>query len=143
MILGIGADVINIDRIHAALRRHGNRFLGRIYTDGEQGAAARMQDRAGVLAKRWAAKEACAKALGTGMKQGVSWKDIEITNRPGGMPGLILKQGARRRLARMLPPGRRAVLHLTMTDDRPCAAAFVVIEAVPVHPAGPPAETAS
>ena len=143
MILGIGTDIVNISRIHSALGRHGSRFLNRIYTAGERAAAARMSDAAGILAKRWAAKEACSKALGTGMKQGVAWRDIEVTNEPGGMPRLKLKGKARLRLAQMLPPGRSAVLHLSMTDDRPCAAATVVIESVPDVSACRPADSVS
>ena len=130
MIVGIGADIVNIDRIQAALRRHGTRFLQRIYTADEQRLAARVADTAGILAKRWAAKEACSKALGTGMKQGVAWRDIGVVTRPGGMPRLCLTGKALERLALLVPPDRKAVLHVTMTDDSPSAAAFVVIEAV-------------
>ena len=131
MIVGIGIDLVNIDRIADVLQRHGERFLNRVYTEGEQNVALRMKDHFGSLAKRWAAKEACSKALGTGMKQGVAWRDIEITNQIGGMPTLFLKGKALQRLLAIVPPGHVPILHLTMTDDQPSAAAHVIIEATP------------
>lgn len=131
MIIGIGTDIVNIDRIEKVLKRHGTRFLDRIFSADEQRIAARMADRTGVLAKRWAAKEACSKALGTGMRQGVAWRDITVETGQGGMPLLHLRGRAHNRLLRLLPPGKAARLHLTMSDDRPCATAFVIIEAVP------------
>lgn len=130
MILGIGTDIVNINRIQSVLVRHGKRFLDRVYTDFEQAEAARMSDNVGILAKRWAAKEACSKALGTGMRQGIAWKDIEVRSRSSGMPFLTLYGGAKRRLTGMLPPEQLPFIHLSMSDDRPCALAFVVIEAV-------------
>lgn len=134
MILGMGIDIVNIERIEQALDRYGERFLQRIYTQTEKDDTLKVSDRVGVLAKRWAAKEACSKALGSGMRQGVAWRDIEITNRQNGMPVMALTGGALRRLTELMPAGREAMLHVTMTDDRPCAAAFVVIEAVRHHP---------
>lgn len=129
MILGIGTDIVNIERIEKVLERHGERFLKRIYTATERADALRVSDSIGFLAKRWAAKEACSKALGTGMRQGVAWRNIKIVTRRSGMPILTLTGGARRRLERLLPAGYVASLHVTMTDDRPCASASVVIEA--------------
>lgn len=130
MILGIGVDTVNIDRISQLLMRHGDRFLNRVYTEGERAFAARMKDCSGVLAKRWAAKEACSKALGTGMKQGVAWRDIEVVGERGKMPILKLKGGASQRLAELTPSGSTPKLHLTLSDDRPSAVAVVVIELV-------------
>lgn len=128
MILGIGTDIVNIERIENVFKRHGERFLKRIYTATERAEALRRADSIGFLAKRWAAKEACSKALGTGMKQGVAWRDIEILTRRSGMPLLTLSGGAGRQLERLLPAEYVAFLHVTMTDDRPCASAYVVIE---------------
>ena len=130
MILGIGVDTVNIDRISRLLIRHGDRFLNRVYTEGERAFAARMNDYSGVLAKRWAAKEACSKALGTGMKQGVAWRDIEVVGERGKMPILKLKGGASQRLAKLTPSGSTTKLHLTLSDDHPSAVAVVVIELV-------------
>ena len=131
MILGIGNDVVNIGRIEAALARHGDRFRNRVYTDAELALARRMADGAGILAKRWAAKEACTKALGTGMTQGVALCDIEVLTSLGKRPELQLKGGALTRLNRMMPPGHRPRIHLSMSDDRPSATALVIIEAIP------------
>ncbi len=130
MIVGIGIDIVNIDRIRSALERHGRRFLHKIYTEEERNLAERAADSIGVLAKRWAAKEACSKALGTGMRQGVAWRNICVQNNAGGMPTLSLTGKALQRLEMIVPSDRRVVLHLTMTDDWPAAGAFVVIEAV-------------
>ncbi|HEV2363963.1 MAG TPA: holo-ACP synthase [Caulobacteraceae bacterium] len=129
MILGIGADVSDIRRIEKTLERFGERFASRIFTDIERAKASRRPDPAATLAKRFAAKEACAKALGTGMRRGVFWKDMGVANARSGQPTLALTGGAARRLAEMTPAGFEAVIHLTLTDDHPYAQAFVIIEA--------------
>ncbi len=129
MILGIGSDLIDIRRIERSLERHGARFVSRIFTDAEQARAEGRRDRAASYAKRFAAKEACAKALGTGISEGVFWRDMEVVNLSGGMPVMQLTGGAAARLARMLPAGHRAAVHLTTTDDYPLAQAFVIVEA--------------
>ncbi|WP_149140142.1 holo-ACP synthase [Gemmobacter caeruleus] len=132
MILGIGTDLANIDRIAAVLERHGDRFRNRVFTPVEQAKAeSRSRAVAATYAKRWAAKEACSKALGTGLRMGISWRDMAVTNLPSGQPTLHLSGWAAERLAAMTPPGHEAVLHLTLTDDHPWAQAFVVIEARP------------
>ncbi|MFB9221676.1 holo-ACP synthase [Paracoccus cavernae] len=137
MILGIGTDLCNIERIAGVLERHGDRFRNRVFTPTELAKAARRKDEAGTLAKRWAAKEACSKALGTGLAMGISWKDMAVTNLRSGQPTMGLTGWAAERLAEMTPEGHRAVVHVTLTDDHPWAQAFVVIEALPE--AGPPA----
>lgn len=132
MIIGLGSDLCSIARIEAALARHGGRFEQRCFTVIEQAkAASRPHTRAGTLAKRFAAKEAFSKAVGTGFKRGVFMKDIGVVNGPSGAPSLHLTGGAADRLAELVPQGHRAVIHLTMTDDYPWAQAFVVIEARP------------
>lgn len=131
MILGIGTDLANIDRIAGVLARHGDRFRNRVFTDLELAKAARRRDEAGTLAKRWAAKEACSKALGTGLAMGIAWKDMSVSNLRSGQPIMQLTGWAERRLAEMTPAGHRAVVHVTLTDDHPWAQAFVVIEALP------------
>jgi holo-[acyl-carrier protein] synthase len=133
MILGIGSDLIDIRRIEKSLERHGERFIARIYTQVERARSERRKQRAASYAKRFAAKEACAKALGTGMAQGVFWRDMGVVNLPDGKPTMHLTNGAAARLERMLPPGTRPVIHLTITDDFPLAQAFVIIEALPVE----------
>ena len=132
MILGIGTDLANIDRIAATLDRFGDRFRKRVFTDIELAKAARRKDEVGTLAKRWAAKEACSKALGTGLAMGISWKDMGVANRRGGQPVMVLTGWAAERLAAMTPPGHEAVVHVSLTDDHPWAQAFVVIEARPL-----------
>lgn len=132
MILGIGTDLANIDRIAATLARFGDRFRQRVFTEAELAKAARRKDEAGTLAKRWAAKEACSKALGTGLAMGISWKDMGVINRRGGQPGMVLTGWAAERLAAMTPPGHQALVHVSLTDDHPWAQAFVVIEARPL-----------
>ena len=131
MIVGIGVDNVSIGRIEAVVERHGSRFLDRIFSPGEQRLARRMADGAGILAKRWAAKEACSKALGTGMRKGVAWRDIEVKTGLDGMPALSLENGAKRRLDTLVPPEHLARIHVSMTDDRPVASAIVLVEAVP------------
>ena len=129
MILGVGTDLANIERIEATLHRFGDRFLNRVFTDTEQSKANGRKDVAGTYAKRWAAKEACSKALGTGLRMGISWKDMSVTNLPTGQPVMRVTGWAAERLAQMTPPGHDAVIHVTLTDDHPWAQAFVVIEA--------------
>ncbi|MEO0063331.1 MAG: hypothetical protein RLZZ08_1891 [Pseudomonadota bacterium] len=132
MIIGLGSDLCNIERIASALARHGDRFQQRCFTTVEQAkAASRPHTRAGTLAKRFAAKEAFSKAVGTGFKRGVFMKDIGVVNGPSGAPTLHLTGGAAARLAELTPPGHEARIHLTLTDDHPWAQAFVVIEALP------------
>ena len=130
MIIAIGSDLCNIERIEASLARHGGRFEARVFTDAERATAAeRPFTRAGTLAKRFAAKEAYAKAVGTGFAAGVFMKDIGVVNGEHGAPTLALSGGAAARLVQITPEGHKAVVHLTLTDDHPWAQAFVVIEA--------------
>jgi len=135
MIIGLGSDLIDIRRIERTLERHGGRFTARIFTEIERTKSDRRLERAASYAKRFAAKEACAKALGTGMARGVFWRDMGVVNLPGGKPTMQLTNGAAARLAELTPAGHRAVVHLTITDDYPLAQAFVVIEALPVEQA--------
>lgn len=132
MILGIGTDLANIDRIAGTLERFGDRFRNRVFSEDELARAARRRDEAGTLAKRWAAKEACSKALGTGLAMGISWRDMTVSNLETGQPVMHLTGWAAERLARMTPPGHQAIVHVTLTDDHPWAQAFVVIEAHPL-----------
>jgi holo-[acyl-carrier protein] synthase len=132
MILGIGSDLCDIRRIERSLDRFGERFTYRIFTEGERVKSDRRSARAPSYARRFAAKEACAKALGTGMRGGVFWRDMEVVNLPSGRPTLRLGGGALERLRAMLPDGHEAVLHVSLTDDPPVAQAFVVIEARPI-----------
>ena len=133
MILAIGSDLCNIDRIAHSLERFGDRFEQRVVTELERAKAARRPfTKAGTLAKRFAAKEAFSKAVGTGFKAGVFMKDIGVVNAPSGAPTLALTGGAAERLRAITPPGHEAVVHLTLTDDHPWAQAFVVIEARPL-----------
>jgi len=132
MILGIGTDLANIERIERTLERFGDRFRNRVFTEVEQRKAERRRDTAGTYAKRWAAKEACSKALGTGLRMGIVWKDMSVTNLRTGQPVMHVTGWAAERLKSMTPEGYKAVIHVTLTDDHPWAQAFVVIEAVPV-----------
>jgi holo-[acyl-carrier protein] synthase len=133
VIIGLGSDLCSIERIEAALTRHGGRFEQRCFTEVERAKAARRPfTRAGTYAKRFAAKEAFSKAVGTGFYRGVYMKDIGVVNAPSGAPTLALTGGAAKRLAEMVPDGHEAVIHLTLTDDHPWAQAFVVIEARPL-----------
>ncbi len=133
MILAIGSDLCNIERIAASLARFGERFENRVFTEVERAKAARRPfTKAGTLAKRFAAKEAFSKAVGTGFKAGVFMKDIGVVNAKSGAPTLALTGGAAARLAAITPAGHQAVVHLTLTDDHPWAQAFVVIEARPL-----------
>jgi holo-[acyl-carrier protein] synthase len=135
MIIGIGSDLIDIRRIEKSLERHGQRFIQRIYTEVEQARSEGRRARAASYAKRFAAKEACAKALGTGLAQGVFWRDMGVVNLPSGAPTMALTGGALARLDNILPSGHRAANHHTITDDFPLAQAFVIIEALPVEEA--------
>ena len=132
MILGIGTDLANIERIRGTLDRFGDRFRNRVFTEVEQAKAERRKDVSGTYAKRWAAKEACSKALGTGLSMGISWRDMSVTNLKTGQPTMTVTGWAAERLAAMTPDGHKAVIHVTLTDDHPWAQAFVVIEARPI-----------
>lgn len=131
MILGIGTDLANIDRIQGTLDRFGDRFRNRVFTETELAKARRRKDEAGTLAKRWAAKEACSKALGTGLAMGISWRDMAVSNLRSGQPVMHLTGWAAEKLKQMTPAGHQAIVHVTLTDDHPWAQAFVVIEALP------------
>ena len=131
MILGLGNDLIDIRRIEKTIEKHGERFLARVYTDIERAKSDRRRLRAASYAKRFAAKEACAKALGTGLSRGVFWRDMGVVNLPGGKPTMALTGGALKRLEKITPPGTRAQIDLTITDDFPLAQAIVIISAVP------------
>jgi holo-[acyl-carrier protein] synthase len=133
MILGIGSDLCNIERIQKSLDRFGERFVRRVFTEAERAKAERRPfTRAGTYAKRFAAKEAFAKAVGTGFKRGIFMRDIGVVNLPSGAPTLELTGGAKARLDAMTPEGHFAHVHLSMTDDHPFAQAFVVIAAIPL-----------
>ncbi len=131
MIIGLGNDMVDIRRIEQTLERYGSRFVARIFTDIEQKKSDRRAQRAASYAKRFAAKEACSKALGTGFRRGVFWKDMGVVNEPSGRPTLQLTGGAREQLDRITPAGHIARIQLTITDDFPYAQAVVIIEAVP------------
>lgn len=135
MILGVGTDLANIERISATLERFGDRFRNRVFTETEQAKAERRKDAVGTYAKRWAAKEACSKALGTGLRMGIAWKDMSIDNLETGQPVMTVGGWAAKRLAEMTPSGHIATIFVSLTDDHPWAQAFVVIEAHPI-PAG-------
>ena len=131
MILGLGSDITDARRIAKVIERHGDRFLTRIFTDAERKRAERRAKSVETYAKRFAAKEACAKALGTGMRAGVWWRDMGVVNLPSGRPTMKLTGGAAARLARLTPAGHEARIDLTITDEYPLAQAFVIISAVP------------
>ena len=132
MILGVGTDLTNIERIAGVLERHGERFRNRVFTETEQRKAERRKDVAGTFAKRWAAKEACSKALGTGLRMGISWKDMAVRNLKTGQPIITVTGWAAERLKELTPKGHRAMIHVSLTDDHPWAQAFVVIETQPI-----------
>ena len=132
MILGIGTDLANIDRIQGVLARHGDRFRNRVFTETEQAKASRRKDEAGTYAKRWAAKEACSKALGTGLRMGIAWRDMSVTNLSSGQPVMEVTGWAKNRLDEMTPNDHEAIVHVSLTDDHPWAQAYVVIEARPL-----------
>jgi holo-[acyl-carrier protein] synthase len=131
MILGIGSDLIDIRRIEKTIARFGDRFLERVFTPEERARSDRRANRIASYAKRYAAKEACSKALGTGFRRGVYWRDLGVVNLPGGRPTLVLTGGALERLKAMTPPGLAARIDVTLTDEPPIAQALVIITAVP------------
>jgi len=131
MILGLGTDLIDIRRIEKTIDRFGERFLSRVFTTSEQARAKRKADPAAAYAKRYAAKEACAKALGTGFRQGVYWRDIAVGNQPSGQPTLQLSGGAAARLAAMIPSGMQARIDVSLSDEPPLGQAVVIISAEP------------
>ena len=131
MIIGIGSDLVDIRRIEKTLERHPERFVARVFTEIEKRKSERRKERAASYAKRFAAKEACSKALGTGFSQGVYWRDMGVVNLPSGAPTMELTGGAASRLAKIVPAGHTARIHLTITDEFPLAQAFVIIEALP------------
>ena len=137
MILGIGTDLANIERIQGVLDRFGDRFRKRVFTEVEQAKSERRLDVAGTYAKRWAAKEACSKALGSGLRMGIAWKDMSVSNLRSGQPVMHVTGWAKERLDKMTPAGHEAVIHVTLTDDHPWAHAMVLIEALPVSRPGP------
>ena len=133
MIIGLGQDICDIRRIEKSLQRFGDRFTHRVFTEVERRTAERRRQRAATYAKRFAAKEACAKALGTGVpRRGVHWQHMGVVNLPSGKPTFALTGGAAERLAKLTPPGMTAVIHLSITDEYPYAQAQVIIEALPV-----------
>jgi holo-[acyl-carrier protein] synthase len=132
MIVGLGSDLIDIRRVEKSLARFGTRFIKRVFTEVEQAKSDKRANRAASYAKRFAAKEACSKALGTGISRGVYWTDMGVVNLPGGKPTMHLTNGAANRLAEMIPAGHEPRIHVTITDDFPLAQAFVIIEAVPI-----------
>ncbi|WP_371346135.1 holo-ACP synthase [Ancylobacter sp. IITR112] len=136
MILGIGSDITDVRRVAEVLERHGERFLNRVFTPVERAKSDRRARRAESYAKRFAAKEACAKALGTGLAQGVFWRDMGVVNLPSGRPTMNLTGGAKARLDALTPAGHEARIDLTITDDGPLAQAFVIISAVPLSTGG-------
>jgi len=133
MIIGLGSDLIDIDRISRTLERFGDRFTHRIYTEGERRKSERRAARVESYARRYAAKEACSKALGTGFRRGVFWRDMEVVNLPSGKPTMNLTGGAAERLAEIIPPGMKAVIDVSLTDEPPMAQAIVIITAVPAE----------
>ena len=133
MIIGIGSDMVDIKRIEQSIERFGDRFLNRIFTETERAKSDRRAARAASYAKRFAAKEACSKALGTGLRQGVFWRDMGVVNLPTGQPAMQLTGGAAARLKQLLPANHEAQILITITDDYPLAQAFVIISAVPTR----------
>ncbi len=131
MIIGLGSDIIDIRRIERSIERYGERFLNRIFTAAEREKSDARRTRASSYAKRFAAKEACSKALGTGMAEGVFWRDMGVVNLASGQPSMVLTGGAAERLAALLPAGYEARIHLTITDEYPQAQAVVIISALP------------
>jgi holo-[acyl-carrier protein] synthase len=131
MIIGLGSDITDVRRVAKVIERHGDRFLTRVFTDVERAKADRRKNRAETYAKRFAAKEACAKALGTGIRQGVWWRDMGVINLPSGKPTMLLTGGAKKRLDALTPAGHDAQIDITISDEGPMAVAFVMISAVP------------
>ena len=134
MILGLGSDISDVRRVAKVIERHGDRFLTRVFTDTERARADRRKNRVETYAKRFAAKEACAKALGTGIRSGVWWRDMGVVNMPSGRPTMKLTGGALKRLQAITPSGYEAQIDLTISDEGPMAVAFVIISAVPTLP---------
>lgn len=134
MIIGLGSDLIDIRRVERSIERFGDRFLLRIFTETERAKSDKRAQRAASYAKRFAAKEACSKALGTGLRKGVFWRDMGVVNLAGGKPTMMLTGGASQRLRDITPPGHEAVIDLTITDDFPLAQAIVIISAVAQAP---------
>ncbi len=132
MIIGLGSDLIDIRRVEKSLARFGDRFTHRVFTEIERAKSDKRANRAASYAKRFAAKEACSKALGTGISRGVYWTDMGVVNLPGGKPTMLLTNGAALRLAELMHPGYSPKIHVTITDDFPLAQAFVIIEAVAI-----------
>jgi holo-[acyl-carrier protein] synthase len=130
VIVGIGSDLADIRRIGRTIERFGDRFIQRVFTEVEQAKSERRRERIASYAKRWAAKEACSKALGTGLRMGVAWREMGVVNLSSGQPTMSISGGAAERLAHLTPPGMSLRIHVTITDDHPWAQAFVVIEAV-------------
>lgn len=137
MILGLGSDIVDIRRIERTLERYGDRFVSRVFTEVERQKSDGRRNRAASYAKRFAAKEACAKALGTGFRNGVYWRDLGVVNLPSGKPTMALTGGAAERLAALVPEGMAAQIDLTITDDHPLAQAIVIISAVADLPPNP------
>ena len=131
MILGLGSDITDVRRVAKVIERHGDRFLTRVFTEAERAKADRRKSRVETYAKRFAAKEACSKALGTGIRGGVWWRDMGVVNLPGGKPSMKLTGGALKRLQAITPEGYEAQIDLTITDEGPMAVAFVIISAEP------------
>jgi holo-[acyl-carrier protein] synthase len=131
MIIGLGSDIVDVRRIARVIDKYGDRFLDRIYTPAERAKAERRATRVETYAKRFAAKEACAKALGTGFRRGVFWRDLGVVNLPGGKPSMRLTGGALKRLQAITPPGCEAAIDVTLTDEGPTAQAIVIISALP------------
>jgi holo-[acyl-carrier protein] synthase len=131
MIIGLGSDIIDARRIGRVIEKYGERFLSRIYTPAERAKADRRKNRVETYAKRYAAKEACAKALGTGFRSGVFWRDLGVVNLPGGKPSMKLTGGALKRLQAITPSGCEAIIEVSLTDEGPTAQAIVIISAVP------------
>lgn len=131
MIVGIGSDITDIRRVAGTIERFGDRFIQRCFTEIEQAKSERRRNRVASYAKRWAAKEACSKALGTGLRMGVAWREMGVVNLTSGQPTMLLSGGAAGRLRRLVPEGLHARIHVTLTDEDPYAMAVVVIEALP------------
>ncbi len=134
MILGLGSDITDVRRVAKVIERHGDRFLTRVFTENERARAERRKNRVETYAKRFAAKEACSKALGTGIRGGVWWRDMGVINLPSGKPSMKLTGGALKRLQTITPVGYEPQIDLTITDEGPMAVAFVIISAVPAAP---------
>jgi holo-[acyl-carrier protein] synthase len=132
LIIGTGTDLANIDRINKVLLRYGDRFRNRVFTKNEQAKSKKRKDEASTLAKRWAAKEACSKALGTGLRMGISWTDMAVSNMDTGQPVMTLTGWAKKRLLKLTPQGYLSTLHVSLTDDHPWAHAIVIIDAQPL-----------